>query len=320
MRHFLLPSRVFESNLPKLLCDVATLDQEEEGIVLDLRGVQYWIPAAIVFMCAAVNRWMERGRDVFFDNHENCPACGYLQRMDFFDHIGLQLPERFVRHDPGTSFVEIQPVQPGIARLSDPVARRLAECLAGTCDAGDDVLRFSEYALGEIIGNCQQHAGKPGYVTAQYVAAKDWARAGMADYGIGIRESFRRAGSPHYRKGMTDAEALELAMTPWVSSKRHIKTGPYGESPNRGVGLNMIQHMLANSFGELFLASGNAWRRYEANQPPRAGVLPCAATIPGTVISIRFDRGQVAGYRDILASAQQAMNLLPDKADDIFFS
>lgn len=117
MRHYLLPSQIYESNLPKLLCDAARLDDDNEGLVLDLRGVRYWIPAAIVFMCAMVNRWKERGREVFFDNYENCPACGYLQRMDFFDHIGLQFPERFVRHDPGTSFVEIQPVQPGAIRL-----------------------------------------------------------------------------------------------------------------------------------------------------------------------------------------------------------
>lgn len=212
--------------MPKLLADVARMDGDNEGVMLDLSGVQYWIPAAIVFMCAVVNHWTERGREVRFENHDGCPACGYLRRMDFFGHVGLNLPEHFTRHDPGTSFVEIQHVEPGVARFNEPLARRSAECLAGTRDPSDDVLRFSEYALGEIIANCQQHAEKPGYVTAQYVAAKDWARAGIADCGIGIRESFRRANSPHYRENMTDAEVLKLAMTPWVSSKRHLKNGP----------------------------------------------------------------------------------------------
>lgn len=92
MRHFLLPSNVFESNLPKLLSEVARMDGDAEGVMLDLSGVQYWIPAAIVFMCAVVNRWTELGREVRFHNHEDCRACGYLQRMDFFDHVGLTLP------------------------------------------------------------------------------------------------------------------------------------------------------------------------------------------------------------------------------------
>jgi hypothetical protein len=315
-----LPQKIFESNLPKLLADVAGIDGGNEPVLLDLSRVQYWIPAAIVFMCAVVKRWMDGGREVNFNNPNDCPACGYLKRVDFFDHIGLKLPEHFTRRDSGTSFVEIQQVEPGSARLKDPLARRLAECLAGSTDSNDHVLRFSEYALGEIIANCQQHSESCGYVTAQYVASRDWARAGIADCGIGIRESFRRAKSPHYHAQMTDSEVLEMAMKPWVSSKRHLRSGPYGEPPNRGVGLKMIQNMLAESLGELFVASGNAWRHYKGKAPPVNGVLEGGRVIPGTLVSIRFDRAQIASYRDILVAAQKAIGLHPSMDDDRFFS
>jgi hypothetical protein len=319
MSVYSLPSKIFESNLPKLLCDVARLDEAEDNLALDFARVEYWIPAAIVVMCSMVNRWKERGRGVSFNGHNDCPACGYLQRMDFFDRVGLELAENFKRRDPGTSFVEIQGVYAGPARLKDPLARKLAECLAGTQDENDDVLRLSEFALGEVIANCQQHADKPGYVTAQYVKAKDWARIGMADHGIGILESFRKAGSPHYRQGMSHAEALDLAMTPWVSSKRHLKQGPYGEAPNRGVGLKMIQHMLADTGGELFIASGDAWHHYRGPDWQQKGNLECGLSVPGTVVSIRFDRGQIDDYRQILAAAQTAMNLITEPNDDRFF-
>lgn len=316
---FSLPAKIFESNLPKLLSDVSRLDQTDDTLVLEFERVQYWIPAAIVLMCSMVNRWKERGRELNFNGHSTCTACSYLQRMDFFDRVGLQLNENFQRRDPGTSFVEIQGVQPGPARLKDPLARKLAVCLAGTQDESDDVLRLSEFALGEVIANCQQHAQKPGYVTAQYVKARDWARIGVADYGIGILESFRKAESPHYRHGMSHAEALDLAMTPWVSSKRHLKQGPYGEAPNRGVGLKMIQHMLADTGGELFIASGNAWRHYRGSNWRQNGTLEPGLSIPGTVVSIRFDRGQIADYRRMIASAQTAMNLIPEPNDDKLF-
>lgn len=320
MHNVRLPTKVFEANLPKLLAELARVDSCDEPVTLDFSAVSYWIPAAIVFTCSMVNRWYERGRNVSFAHVEQCPACGYLQRMDFFERVGFRIPERFTRHTSGTSFVEIQAVYPGIARLGDPLAKKLAECLAGTTDSGNDVLRFSEYALGEVIANCQQHAEKPGYASAQYMPKKNWARIGVADYGIGILESFRKNGSPHYRTGMNHAEALDIAMKPWVSSKTHITTGPYGSSANRGIGLKMIQHMLAESLGELFIASGNAWRHYQGQAVPSDGMLENGATIPGTVVAIRFDRSQIDDYRQILAEAQQSMNLITQPQDAIFFT
>lgn len=314
-----LPPQVFESNLPKLLTVIARLDAEDEEMTLDFSAVKYWIPAAIVTLCSAVNHWKERNRTIRFRGHHGCQAFAYLQRIDFFDRVGLNLPENFNRRDPGTSFVEIQSVKPGAARLKEPLARKLAVCLAGTEDDSDDVLRLSEFALGEVIANCQQHATKPGFVSAQYVKPKDWARFGMADYGIGIRESFRLAESPHYRTGMNDEEALELAMRPWVSSKRHLKHGPYGEAPNRGVGLKMILHMLRDLQGELFVASGSAWRRYQGPTGEDRGNLEPGLSVPGTVVSVRFARGQMTDYQQMVAAAQQAMGLIPEPEDDIFF-
>lgn len=198
--------------------------------------------------------------------------------------------------------------------------RRLAECLSGTEDSTDAVLRFSQYALGEIIANCQQHAGKPGFVAAQYVARNDCARIGIADFGMGIRESFREAESPHFQEGMSHSDALEKAMTPWVSSKTHRKSGPYGESPNRGVGLKMVRHMLGDSFGEMLISSGDAWRYYRGNGSVVTGVLPGGGVFPGTCVSLLFDRGQIADFQQMLGRAGEAIDLTPDQGDDIFFT
>ena len=312
-----LPSKVFESNLPRLLDGFAGMDAGEEPLVLDFRHVEYWIPAAIVFACAMANCWRERGRSVSFLHVGECRAFGYLQRMDFFERVGLKIPEHFNRHDPGTSFVEIQEVFPGPARMKDPVATSLAVCLAGTENRLNDALRFSEYAVGEVVANCQQHAMKPGFAAAQYAARTDSVRIGVADYGIGIRESFRLAVSPHYREGMTDPEALELAMRPWVSSKNHLRTGSYGESPNRGIGLKMIRHMVSDSFGELFISSGRAWTHFR-NSGCTTGVLSHDRRVPGTLVSIRFDRGNVGDFQGMLQAAQAAVGLTTEDAEAMF--
>ena len=313
-----LPSHVFENRLPRFLAEIAKVDTEETDLALDFAGVEYWIPAAVATLCSLVNRWTSSGRDVQVRNLEQCPARGYLQRMDLFDRIGLTLPENFHRNSPGTSFVELSQVLPGIARLQDPLARRLAECLAGTTEPTNEVLRFAQYAVGEIVANCQQHAGKPGYIAAQYVKKRDWARIGMADYGMGILEGFRGNGSPHYRPGMTDAEAIKLALLPWISSKRHLPKGQYGEHANRGAGLTMVRHMIEKSCGELFIASGQAWMRIVGDNPPEIATLPNGLTIPGTIVSILFLRAQIVSFQELLVSAQESMNLTSDPVDDIF--
>lgn len=287
---------------------------------LDFERVAYWIPAAIVFLCSMVNRWMERGRRVSFSNHKTCNAFNYLRRIDFFDRVGLNLPDEAKRNDPGTSFVEIRELKPGPPKWKDPLARQLAACLAGTTDGTDDVLGFAEYALGEIMNNCYQHARAPGFVSAQYVQKIDSARIGVADRGVGVRESFRVNKSPHYREGMSHAEALTLAMQPWVSSRRHLPPGQYGEMPNRGIGLKMVRHMLENSFGEMLLASGDAWAQYKPNSEPSTGLLRRGLAIPGLVVSIRFNHSQIDNYRQLLKEANAAMNLTPEGDDDRFFS
>jgi len=132
--NYTLPSKVFEANLPRLLHDLAVLDSSEGPSLLDFRRVEYWIPAAIVSLCAIANRWSGQGREVFFQNVQSSPDCGYLQRIDFFERVGLRLPENFHRRAAGTSFVEIQQIDPGTARLNESLARALAECLAGTTD------------------------------------------------------------------------------------------------------------------------------------------------------------------------------------------
>lgn len=86
-RHQLI-AKVFEVNLPGVLGSLAMLDATEEPVTLDFQRLKYWTPAAIVALCAMVNRWIEQGRDVIFENVDRCPACSYLQRIDFLNESG----------------------------------------------------------------------------------------------------------------------------------------------------------------------------------------------------------------------------------------
>jgi hypothetical protein len=181
----------------------------------------------------------------------------------------------------------------------------------------DEAVLFAEFSLGEVIANSQQHAGATGFVSGQYVQSRSWSRIGMADCGIGIRDSFRLTGSPHYREGMSHMDALQKALQPWVSSKNHLRTGPYGEPPNRGMGLSVIEHMLAATGGELFVCSGNSWIHRQGPAPAVTGTL--LHELPGTVVSLLFDRSQINDFRAMVAEANRSLDLTERESAESLF-
>lgn len=317
----MLPPRVFDPNFHKLLGLLALIDKEVGAVVLDFKSVDYWIPAAVVAVTAMVTKWMEESRSVKLINYQNCGAFRYLKNIEFFAKLGLELPRTSTPLNDRFTSVEVHEVPTSCDTSYDQgaIVRRSAECLCGTSDPYDDTLLFAQYALGEMMGNARQHSGGVAFVSAQFVKGPDHARIGVADAGIGILESFRQNKPPHYFSGMTDEEALESAMKPWISSKSHLTHGPYGESGNKGLGLAMVLEMLQSTNGELFVASGNSYRRYQGRQPPEIGQLAGGNSIHGTFISIRFARDQVDNFKKILIDTQKTMDLTPDpKATNLF--
>jgi len=240
----ILPARVFEQNLPnyvKYLLRAGDCDQ----ITLDFKKIAFFTPGAVVGTLAVAYGWHAQERRVFVQNHDNNEVCGYLQRIDFFKQIGLELPEPGTRRDASGRFMPIEMITATHGDAAQ-ISSKMAECVAPGGYLGNDAYQFAQYACAEIITNCKQHSGGVGFVSAQYTPSRDFARVAIADCGIGILKSFEENHSPHFRPGMTDAEAINKALEPLVSSKTHL-AHIYGSSPNKGVGLSMIRHLMQQS-------------------------------------------------------------------------
>lgn len=301
-----LPAQVYERSLPRLIATLAATPPDRTP-VLDFAAVKYWIPAAVTATCAMVRGWHLQGRTVQFLNHGQCDACGYLQRIDFFHTVGLDLPDPRNRHAAGFRFVPIREV--GVASPIGMLPGELASCVAETDNALNDAYQLTQYAAGELVNNCRQHAGAPGFVSAQYSPGKDRARIGMADCGIGIRRSFLDNGSPHVVETHSDAEAIKIALRPLVSSKTHRRDGPYGAPVNMGLGLSMVSRMVAATLGEMVIISGNAWWYQDAGKEGMGGELSGGCRYPGTVLSAAFLRDQVGNFGELLTEARGALGL-----------
>lgn len=220
-----LPRRVGddESTLPHLLSLLPwNMSDDITRIVFDWARVEFLTPSATVALAAGIRRWKLSGRIVEFRNAETSSAYTYLQRVDFFNCCGIESPESFQRHPLRDRFFPVTP----ISNMSDvqSVSTQIARCISPeTADSSDPdetgLFDLIEYSIAELTTNVVQHSRSSGFVSAQYYENTDRVVVAIADSGIGIRESFRVHGSPHWSESMTDLEAIEKALEYTVSSR-----------------------------------------------------------------------------------------------------
>lgn len=306
-----LPRYIFERNMPGLLRRLGDANHADE-IYIDFKNVTYFMPGAIVAVTANVYGWHAQGKKLFFLNHKGCAAFKYLQRINFFDKVGLKLPEEFIRKADSANFIPLQELSPRTQDIG-PIATRMATCVA-PMHVDKEVFRLLQYASSEAMLNCKQHSCGRGFVAAQYAQKPDLARIAVADCGRGILASFRGNKSPHYREGMTDREGLELALRPNVSSTAHFARTPYSAgSPNFGVGLNMLRALMEASIGYMFLASGTAWFLQDGTKPAAIGTMEEEFSFHGTICAVAFQRAQVDDFQRMLADARAGLGLRINK-------
>jgi hypothetical protein len=300
-----LPKWVFEEHLLHLVAKLAQADSQANPVV-DFGQVKYYIPAGIVAVASRLRKWSDQGKKFSLEGLEN-PVMQYFHRMNFFASMGLNIPESFQRHE-SANFVPLNEVSEKSGKTEE-LAVAMAKCISPNQEP-DDIFRIIEYASSEIILNCKQHSKGVGFISAQYAQKHDFARIAIADNGIGILESFKSTESPHYRPGMTDASAIQLSIQPEVSSKTHLKH-PYGHSPNRGVGLSMLQQLVHQTFGFMIVVSGRGVLFQDGRKPPIIRTLPEDANFTGTLCSAAFKRKEVDNYGQMLKEARIALGLQP---------
>ena len=312
LREVVLPAYGLESGIIRLLETLSAVEGAPR-VRMDFRMVKFYHPCAIVAVLARVKAWLVRGSTVCFVNHRECEAFRYLQRIDFFRTAGLDLSEDFVRHDSTGRFVSVREIPVGAPNIS-MMATEIAECFS----PGDFILnplhQLLQYALGETLSNCKQHAKAPGFVAAQHTPRDDRVRFAVADIGIGIRESFRQNHSPHFQEGMGDPEALALALRPFVSSVNHLPHA-YGHPSNMGIGLSMLRALTRQLGGSMFLTSGRAWWGYDVEGNERWGTLAVGFQWSGTICALSLRRSDVEDYTRHLATARASLRLTPGPPD-----
>lgn len=308
-----IPSWIAEEQMPQLL---ALLNQGNghDTIVIDIAAVKFLTPAAIVSILASCSRWKKKKKIISLIGAESCENLGYLQRIDFLQHLGFEIPENFIRRIAAGRFVPVQTLNFASGDV-DRIASEISRCTLPDAGSEDDVFRMLQYAAGELLSNAKYHSGGRAFVCAQFFQARNQVRIAVADDGIGIRQSFLNT-SRESEADTADA-AIRLALQPQVSSVLlRPNPNPYAGQNHRGVGLSITRILAKESYGQLAIASENGWfNEFGGTEQsrPRQSIF-----FPGTLVALSVNRDQIADYAAMHAKAMAEIGMSILDTDGMF--
>ena len=153
----------------------------------------------------------------------------YLPRMKLFDFLGVDSGISISEHESAGRFIPLTQI-----KNSDELTEFLKDMipLLHLEPKHVDPIR---YIVSELARNVLEHARtKDGAIlSAQYHKKSNTIRVGIADTGIGIKESINQSWGAR-----TDLEALKLALTPGVTGTTKREGGT---EFNAGAGLFFIK-------------------------------------------------------------------------------
>jgi len=235
-------------NIDKVLKQL-TYDLSVETIRMDLSDVTFMEPAGLGLLTAYLNYIhslaVSKQIDIkFFTIPPKNPSVNrYLQRMNFYDNVGIAMDESFIRHNGKGQFKEVLIINS--EEECNNVAEDLTRILKTQTQIDDSFLSIMEYSVTEIAENIFHHASSVigGVVCAQSYGNK--VQICIIDAGKGIPQNIRTIkGCESY----DDKNALEKAIELRVTST---------PERNSGLGLFFSSQITAKNGGTFTIHSLN---------------------------------------------------------------
>lgn len=306
-----LPEWTDDGGMLALASSLAVRD-DGSPIFIEMAFCRFLCPGAIVLLLARIRGWLACSRQVSLLNAGTCKAKGYLQRMDFFSHCGITLPEDFARRPASKRFVTVQRIRRSEQSKIDEIAVGVADCIFPEMSDlyepdQTGLYDLVSYSVSELALNVVQHSNSDGFLHAQVYPNAGLVRIAIADYGIGIAKSFEASASPHWHEGMDDLAAIHKSLEPRVSSKTHLSSG-WGQPVNAGVGLTLLNGLAKVTKGDFCVFSNRGYHRMGQNDI----ILDAEAGLRGTVCAITFSQQNLKNFASSLEEAKRNAGLMGD--------
>lgn len=237
-----ISNSVFIGNIDPFLASFDLSDPSRLAITTHDRWMS--VHPVVLTMLAAKGLTLGKG-NVQFDTI-TATSAGYFKRMRLFDMLGVDSSISITESDPSGRFIPLTQV-----KTADEQTRFITDMMP-LLHLDPFRAEAIRYVVSELIRNVLEHSGSPqgAIVAAQYHKGSNLVRLGIADTGVGIKQTINQS-----HRAWTDTEALRLALTPGVTGT----TPREGGTPdNAGAGLFFIKSIAANNRNFFMLYSGDA--------------------------------------------------------------
>lgn len=304
----------------EILAKKLPYSSSRDEIVVDIEKLTFIEVGPLGFLVSRIYQWRNQGKEVSI-KYNKCECLTYLQRIDFFKMLSIDVPESFNRHNSQGKFHPLAVISNQKSSLADDISEEVAQAVLGdsSTETGftdqppeEGAFEALAYSVSELVKNIQQHSMGDGGVVAQYYQKRDIAKLAIFDNGIGIWESFVRSQSMHTNKIKNDIDAIKLALKGEVSSKLGA-TGlspqsAYGGLPeNAGVGLTFLTELAKKSGGEYIVISGNGLVTSQKHAKINEKTL-------GTFVHLSFNRTQLESFGQLLEQIKREVLPLDNDA------
>jgi len=182
-------------------------------------------------------------------------ACGHLERMNFYEILGLTCPHEHPAHPVSDRrFIKITGI--GSHDFSDKVKRKLDDLVSAHVPMGGKLGASFLTACGELVENtkhayniavdAQASKWPQALIQSQFYEDKNSLHICVADNGIGIKRSIGAKDPDTYKDDKTAIDAaLVLGMR-----------GGIGTLPGKGLGLAAIRRFMKANKGTFSIRSG----------------------------------------------------------------
>jgi anti-sigma regulatory factor (Ser/Thr protein kinase) len=213
-------------------------------------------PAALA-MAACMGDLVHSTGGVATGTVRQVPSLPYMIRMRLFDFLRLDPGRTIEEHEEAGRFIPITKI------TNNDELRNVITNMIPLLHAPEEVADPIQYVVSEMVRNVLEHAASPvgAFICAQYYRDLGRLSIGIADAGVGIRNSMARS-----HKVTSSREAILLALQPGVTG---VTARIGGNESNAGAGLFFTRSIAALSGNYFFLHSGPAM--FKLLRPRRPG-------------------------------------------------
>ncbi len=185
----------------------------------------------------------------------------YLERMHLFKILKIASGIRLKAHEAAGRFIPLTQIRN---------SQELTECmkeLIPLLHLKPEQAEPIRYTISELVRNVLEHAQSPhgALLCAQYYAKSNTIRIGIADTGVGIKQTITRSHT-----APTHLDAIRLALMPGITG---VTAKEGGTEFNAGAGLFFIRSIAKVNRNFFMIYSGKAMYKLLKNKGKKAQVL-----------------------------------------------